>query len=43
MEEVSFDKQVACEECHRWLAMIEVACEKTVVAVCMVGIFCLRD
>ena len=33
-EEVSIDKQVACEECPRWLKMTEVACEKTVVAVC---------
>ena len=34
MEEVSFDKQVVCEECHRWLAMSTVACEKTGVVVC---------
>ena len=33
-EEVSIDKQVACEECPRWLKMTEVACEKTEVAVC---------
>ena len=33
-EEVSVDKQVACEECPRWLKMTEVACEKTEVAVC---------
>ena len=33
-EEVSIDKQVACEECPRWLKMTGVACEKTVVAVC---------
>ena len=33
-EEVSIDKQVAFEECPRWLKMTEVACEKTVVAVC---------
>ena len=32
-EEVSIDKQVACEECPR-LKMTEVACEKTEVAVC---------
>ena len=32
-EEVSIDKQVACEECPRWLKMTEVACEKTEVAV----------
>ena len=31
-EEVSIDKQVACEECPRWLKMTEVACEKTEVA-----------
>ena len=34
-EEVSIDKQVACEECPRWLKMTEVACEKTEVAVCL--------
>ena len=28
-EEVSIDKQVACEECPRWLKMTEVAWEKT--------------
>ena len=33
-EEVSIDKQVACEECPRWPKMTEVACEKTEVAVC---------
>ena len=33
-EEVSIDKQVACEECPRWLKMTEVAWEKTEVAVC---------
>ena len=33
-EEMSIDKQVACEECPRWLKMTEVAREKTVVAVC---------
>ena len=33
-EEVSIDKEVACEECPRWLKMTEVACEKTEVAVC---------
>ena len=27
-EEVSIDKQVACEECPRWLKMTEVACEE---------------
>ena len=29
---VFIDKQVACEECPRWLKMTEVACEKTEVA-----------
>ena len=33
-EEVSIDKQVACEECPRWPKMTEVTCEKTEVAVC---------
>ena len=28
-EEVSIDKQVACEKCRRWLVMTEVACEET--------------
>ena len=31
---MSIDTQRACEECPRWLVMTEVACEKTVVAVC---------
>ena len=29
-EEVSIDKQVACEECPRWLKMTEVACNNNV-------------
>ena len=33
-EEASIDKQVGCAECPRWLVIIDVACEKTVVAVC---------